>query len=37
MRPEWSGDPEVGPMLVLIGVTGLVSFLLLVWVFVFYT
>jgi hypothetical protein len=36
MRPEWSGDPEVGPMLALIGVTGLVSFLLLVWVFAFY-
>jgi hypothetical protein len=36
MQPEWSGDPEVGPMFMLVSVTGLVCFLLLVWVFAFY-
>lgn len=36
MQPEWSGDPEVAPMLALITITGLIAFLLLVWVFAFY-
>lgn len=36
MQPEWSGDPEAGPMMVLIAVTGMIAFILLVWVFAFY-
>ncbi len=36
MQPEWSGDPELRPMLILISVTGLICFLLMVWVFAFY-
>lgn len=36
MQPEWSGDPEVGPVFLLVGITGLVAFLLMVWVFAFY-
>jgi hypothetical protein len=36
MQPEWSGDPEVVPMLVLLAVTGLIAFVLMVWVFAFY-
>lgn len=36
MQPEWSGDPEFRPMVVLIAITGLIAFLLLVWVFAFY-
>jgi hypothetical protein len=36
MQPEWGGDPEVRPMLMLISVTGLICLLLMVWVFGFY-
>ncbi len=36
MKPEWSGNPEVVPTMLLFGVTGLISFLLMVLVFAFY-
>jgi hypothetical protein len=37
MQPEWGDDnPEVRPMLILLGATGLICLLLLVWVFAFY-
>jgi hypothetical protein len=36
MQPEWSGDPESGPMMVLVLITGLIAFVLMVWVFAFY-
>lgn len=36
MKPEWSGNPEVGPTFMLIGLTGLIALLLLVYVFAFY-
>jgi hypothetical protein len=36
MQPEWSGNPEVGPTLLLIGLTGLIAFILMVVVFAFY-
>lgn len=36
MKPEWSGNPEVGPTILLYGLAGLAAFLLLVVVFAFY-
>jgi hypothetical protein len=36
MKPEWSGNPELGQFLIVYGLTGLIAFLLLVYVFAFY-
>lgn len=36
MQPEWSGNPEVGPTILLFGGAGLIAFLLLTYVFAFY-
>ncbi len=36
MKPEWSDNPELRPIFTLIGLTGLIALLLLVWVFAFY-
>lgn len=36
MKPEWSGNPEVVPTFLLVGAAGLLSFILLVYVFAFY-
>ncbi len=36
MQPEWSGDPEVKPVLFAITLTGAIAFLLMVWLFAFY-
>jgi hypothetical protein len=36
MQPEWSGDPEVAPTVLMFALGGLISFLLLVFVFAFY-
>lgn len=36
MKPEWSGDPEVVPTVMLFTMAGLFSFILLVYVFAYY-
>jgi len=36
MQPEWSGDPEVKPVFLAVTLTGMVAFLLMVWLFAFY-
>lgn len=36
MQPEWSEDPNVPTGMLLLGLTGLISFALMVWVFAFY-
>ncbi len=36
MQPEWSGSPEIPPIFLLIGMTGLIAFVFMVWVFAFY-
>lgn len=36
MKPEWSGNPEVVPTIMLYGAAGLIVFLLLTFVFAFY-
>jgi hypothetical protein len=36
MQPEWSGDPEVKPVLLAVTLTGAIAFLLMVWLFAFY-
>jgi hypothetical protein len=34
--PEWLQDPEVRGVMSVIGLAGLIAFLLMVWVFAFY-
>lgn len=36
MQPEWSDNPEVPSYFLLLGITGLITFVLMVWVFAFY-
>jgi hypothetical protein len=36
MQPEWSGHPEVVPTIILFVLGGLISFLLLGYVFAFF-
>ena len=36
MRPEWTNNPDVMRILLIIGASGLVAFLFMVWVFAFY-
>ena len=36
MKPEWSGNPEVVPTVIIFLSAGLIVFLILVFVFAFY-
>jgi hypothetical protein len=36
MKPEWSGNPEVGPTITIFLVAGALAFLMLVFLFAFY-